>query len=511
MDRLKFTEECQTALGIEVDPYNKVIVDFEGDLEKYRDLDGLITINPLLISDEEKVKLLHLCEICPGINISDNLVCSNSTVEEYKNGELWIESILKELKPEWSDIQKVAFIDNAIGKKISYSPDFETEVFDFGGARALWKIITSGYGVCNGIAQVESYILNRIGINVEIISSGIHAFLKLNDIEIPTATGEFIKGDTLLDPTWNIAAHRYGGKPENFCRSYEQMRTNDITSDGKDSKAHDAESEDSDYNGDLKDVTLDLDEKSLRQIFTSIGIADKNGNFPIIKLIDSSKAADDLNLPEEESIKKQVLLLAEYYPEFATCQNSTICILKDVLLDNENLKFNKCVANRVYNRSDIYKNPVLYVYVNFPKAGKKFYFADKDTREFIELTQNEFEKKFECYKTDLQESKGIRPWEDSEKEEKTEDLTKSSGKIVAGRRRRKMNFIKKIYLFVKKIFNKENNIKMIKAPQKTALEQGNISFMNYLKTDIVKKHKKKEVETKSCVGDGLGIQNKINF
>jgi len=169
----------------------------------------------------------------------------------------------------------------------------------------------------------------------------------------------------------------------------------------------------------------------LRQIYTSIGIADNEGNFPIKKLFELSESIDNLELPQEESLKKQLLLLQQIHPDFATCQNSTSTILQGVILNNSNLEFNKCVVNRVYDKSDNDKKPVLYVYADLAEAGKKFYYANKDSNTFIELEQQEFTEKFECYEADLEKHKGLRPWEISEKEEIIEDLTKSSGKIIA--------------------------------------------------------------------------------
>lgn len=223
---------------MKLDEINYVVIDFEQDPNNYLDLDELININPKKLLEEEREKFLRICEICPKININDDLGLSTSTSEEYKNSEEWISTVLQGVNPEWSNIQKIAFVDNEIGKKISYSPDFDTEVSDIGDARALWKIIDSGYGVCNGIAQIEHYVLNRAGIDAQIVSSGVHAFLKLNDIELPTASGETVKGDTILDPTWNLTAHRYGAKPENFFRSYEEIRKHDIKTNGEDSCAH---------------------------------------------------------------------------------------------------------------------------------------------------------------------------------------------------------------------------------------------------------------------------------
>ena len=260
------------------------------------------------------------------------------------------------------------------------------------------------------------------------ISSGKHAFLKVKNIELVNENGEIIKGDTILDPTWNLAAHRYGAKPEDFCRSYEEIRKHDIKSDKTDTECHKNDE-------DLESATLELDEQKLRMVFTSIGIADKEGNFPIKNLIDQSKMIDDTNLSEEESLKKQLLLLEEYCPEFATCQNSTSAILQGIILNQENLKFNRCVVNRVYEREDENKKPILYVYADLPNAGKKFYFADKDIGKFSELSQKEFETRFECYQEDIEKQGGIRPWEKVEETQNMQqDLSRSSGNVLPAER-----------------------------------------------------------------------------
>ena len=231
-------EDYLSAISVKTDDNNRVIIDFDIDPNNYCDLDKLININPKQLSNEDRETLLHICEICPDIKINDDIGLTFSTAKEYKNSEQWITSTIQKINPEWSDIQKIAFIDNAIGKKISYSPDFDTESFSPEDSRALWKIIDSGYGVCNGITQIEQYILNRIGIETEIVASDVHSFLKLNNIELPTSNGEMIKGNTLLDPTWNLASQRYGAKPENFCISYEEIRKHDIKDNGEDSLSH---------------------------------------------------------------------------------------------------------------------------------------------------------------------------------------------------------------------------------------------------------------------------------
>ncbi len=403
LDTTNFPEEYKVAISMQVPEYgNKIIVDWERNLEDYRGLDNLIDIYPEKFKEEQRNKLIKLCDICPNMEISSTIngigISSNAT--DYKAAEEWISSIINNLSPEYSKAQKMAVIDNAIGKKISYSPDFDTEVFDSADCRALWKIINSGYGVCNGIAKVEKYIFDRVGIESEIISSGTHAFLKIKDIELPLANGESVKGNTIIDPTWNLTSHRFGGKPNNFCISYEEARKNDIDSEGKDHNCHKNDEQ-------LKDATLNLDEQSLRRLFTSVDLADKDGNFPIKDLIEKSELIDKVyaNQPEQ-NINKQLLLLKKTCPEFATCQNSSMGILSGVLLNNNNLKFNKCVVDRVYNRTDKEKRPIIFVYIDSDELEQKFYVADnKDESQFVEISQEEFTKQFECYEEDLKRNK----------------------------------------------------------------------------------------------------------
>ena len=399
IDTTDFPEEYKTALSIKTK--GLIILDLERELEDYRGLDNLLSINPEEFTQEQRTKFMKLCDICPNmevVSILNEQVPFTSTASEYKEAEEWITSLIDSLNPEYSKAQKLAVIDNAIGKKISYSPDFDTEVSNSSDCRALWKIISSGYGVCNGISKVEHYILNRIGIESEIVSSDTHSFLKVKDIELPLTNGETVKGNTIVDPTWNLTANKFGAIPDNFCISYEEERKHDIDAEGKDHKSHKNDVE-------LQDATLNLDEQSLIMLFTSVGLADKDGQFPIKNLFEKSKSLDEFYAGDPaQNIVNQFLLLSKVCPEFATCQNSSISILSNVLLNNENLQFNKCVINRVYARADKSKRPTLFVYIDSNELGQKFYFADKDEGQFVELPQEEFTKQFECYETDLKKN-----------------------------------------------------------------------------------------------------------
>lgn len=425
MDELSFPEEYRTAINIPINVMDtEISLDLERNPEDYRGLDNLILVTPENFTEDERQKFMRICEVCPEIivvnEIYDNVLLTSRS-NEYKEAEEWISSIIDNINPEYSKAQKLAVIDNAIGKKISYSPDYGTNVHNWEDSRALWRIISSGYGVCNGIAKTEQYILNRVGIESELVSSGTHAFLKVKDIELPLANGETVKGDTILDPTWNLTAHRFGARPDNFCINYEEARQHDIDSKGKDHECHKNDEE-------LKD-TISLDDKSLRKLFTSVGLTDKNGEFPIKHILEESEALDEkyANNPEQ-NINAQFSLIKKNCPEFAMCQNGTMSILSYILLSNENLELNRCVINRGYEKTDGKKRPILFVYINSDQLGRKFYFVDKSKSEFVELPEEEFVNKFECYDEDLKKYNGHKPWEYNEQEE-TKNLANSSGEL----------------------------------------------------------------------------------
>ena len=114
-----------------------------------------------------------------------------------------------------------------------------------------------------GIANLEEYMLGRIGIKAEKVHSKTHCFLKLKNISILTDEGEK-KGDTLIDPTWNLGDQRFNTYPQHFCVNYETLRRADITPNGQDRRCHE--------NDELADVTLQLDEQYLRRVYSSIRI-----------------------------------------------------------------------------------------------------------------------------------------------------------------------------------------------------------------------------------------------
>lgn len=73
-----------------------------------------------------------------------------------------------------------------------------------------------------------------------------------------------------------------------------------------------------------------------------------------------------------------------------------------------------------------------------------------------------------------------------------------------------MNLIKKVIVFLKNLFQENNDIKMLNA-QIEYSNNNKENFINSMQLNITPKKKKKKVETLTCFGDGLGIQNKITY
>ena len=401
-------DKYQQAFNMKTGKYGEIIVDLTGNLEQYRNWDEMIMINPLEISEEERKGFVKLCNICPRMRVYDSdlsLLLNDyyASVEEYLEAEKWIQGVIDEVNPEWSDAQKDAYIDYKIGNKVSYSPDVHTEVEDRIDSKQAWKVINKEYGVCWGIAKIESYMFRRIGQEAKCVESKDHAFVKLSNIKVKTSKG-MISGNTIIDGTWNLNDNRFGAKPKCFYKSYEKMREMDVDINGKDTQSHLNDEK-------LKDANIELDTESLREVYSSIGLTDENKKFPIFKL---SKGIERINAEEgttEEKGKKALQFFYSLYPNISKCQSEAEFILKDIM---EKLNFKRCVVDRVYEKEDLQKKAVLYVYLQFLDGKENFYYIKDGTNGFIENTLEEFEQKFLPYITDFLDNNGIPKWKTEE-------------------------------------------------------------------------------------------------
>lgn len=72
-----------------------------------------------------------------------------------------------------------------------------------------------------------------------------------------------------------------------------------------------------------------------------------------------------------------------------------------------------------------------------------------------------------------------------------------------------MIIIRKMILFIKNIFVKQDEVKRLQEPKIVIEQDKKESFIESLKIATTEKRTKKRVETLTCNGDGLGIQKKI--
>lgn len=72
-----------------------------------------------------------------------------------------------------------------------------------------------------------------------------------------------------------------------------------------------------------------------------------------------------------------------------------------------------------------------------------------------------------------------------------------------------MSIIRKMILFIKNIFVKQDEVKRLQEPKIVIAQDKKESFIESLKIATTEKRTKKRVETLTCNGDGLGIQKKI--
>ena len=407
------------AFEMKVSRFGKIFVDFESDIKKYRGWDDMIYVDATDLSDDERKKFKQLCEMCPNMKVYDGIdgiVTESfySSVQEYLIGEEWIESVLKKINLKAKDIQKVVEIDYLIGQKMSYAPEEQTECEDEEATRALWKSIVSGYGVCVAMAKIENYMFRRIGLKSKVVESSNHAFVKLEDIEIPIEEEQKVivkRGNTIVDLTWNLSDYAIGALPNMLGKSYQEIRREDIVK-GKDTMSHKNDQE-------LADATLSLELSILRSIYESSKVVDLEKMNKGKKLFLDSIEIWKLKESPEIKTKKILQLVQNFESEISRHQQE---ISRGLTIFLHGIDFRRSVVDRVYDKLDKEKKPVLYVYMDFPQEGKKFFYLDGEKNLFIEMSQKEFEEKFESYEYDIENNNGLRMWESPNDVEEQKNL-----------------------------------------------------------------------------------------
>lgn len=74
-----------------------------------------------------------------------------------------------------------------------------------------------------------------------------------------------------------------------------------------------------------------------------------------------------------------------------------------------------------------------------------------------------------------------------------------------------MKFFEKIFLFIKNMFNKKEEIKQIEAPKIDLYQNQKEEFLKSIKVSSIPRRKKNNIKTLVCVENGLGFENKLTY
>lgn len=362
------------------------------DMSVYKGKDELLYIdrNETDFSNEEnRKKLIELCDICPDIIVRDTTM-HYSTANEIKKGEKWVESILKGIHDDWTDIQKVAYIDKCFGREKVYMPEYELETNSQKKAelerksKPLWAALASNEVVCYGIANAENYIFKRLGIKSRIITSGTHAFILLEDIDIPQKDGTSMKGNTLLDTTWNLDEARFGGIPTYFGRAYKDIKEEENNNPLAPHISPVLDSVD----------TTEIDYDVLKEQYLAADLLDRYDKYK--ELWEQATEIVE-GEPIEELIRRRLQAIVDTCPECANCVNETNNMISGLMFWKLPTGMNKCIVSKAYKKNDQDKKAVSLIYFDLGSKGTKIMCADKENGGFTELTQQEFKEKYSCY------------------------------------------------------------------------------------------------------------------
>ena len=345
------------------------------------------------------------------VRYCDNNVCIKNlevadipNKEDFFKGEEIISKFIAGINPEWSQMQKAAYVHHHVAKIISYIPDeiFSSDYYKLNVNNYLkitWNALSNGMSVCNGISNLTMSILGRLGIESEELHGRMHSFLLVKTDE----------GNIITDPTWDLARNLYDAKPYYFGRSYEDIRKNDGFE-----------------NAHLLDNPPEnlrvLSEQELRELYHSIGLTGEDRRFPchIAEIMQQIKQMQDMN--KKQKTEEFFKLYMERYREESThlCESIKMLVqcLHGIGIDRINMR---CV----YTKDDVdCKNPIMVFHSGEDELADSVYvFPKRENEDLKTIDINEFDKKYKIHSNDKRApfwkaylTKDIQSREESEKE-----------------------------------------------------------------------------------------------
>ncbi len=362
-------------------------------IEEFRDkydvrIDDLEEFTRIQVREDESQEFYQeLAEYVKNCNIKISIangIVGNATREDFLQGEEMIEKIVKEIQPNWTKKQIVAYVHYKIGELISYVPDFNFNGMFVNSAnsndtRNIWKSLINGKSVCNGITSISRNILSRVGVSTRELSSGTHSFL----------LAETEEGNIITDSTWDLKNTLYGARPMYFGKTYEQLREQE---DGL-SNAHKLEYP--------PENVIEIPEEELREIYYTLGYAkeDRTFIFPILDRVTEINGNGYEN--KKEKLNAFFTMFTKDFSKEVTHLSETRTILESCLYElgieprNLHTKF-------IYKKEDNdCNNPYLSLLINDEQQREQvIYCLDLDIMQFRNMDLIELDDKYKIHDLD---------------------------------------------------------------------------------------------------------------
>lgn len=337
------------------------------------------------------------------VKISNSIGKCNK--EEFFNGEEIIESVVKEINPEWTAKQKLAYVHYKMGELVSYLTDYNfNNVVPYPDAitdsRNIWKGLATKQAVCNGITAIQRNILSRVGVETQELSSGTHSFML-------TRTED---GNVITDATWDLAYTYYGIRPQHFGLSYENFRQKD----GNVSRAHKLENP--------PENVITIEDEELRNIYQSIGSIGPdrkfNSKLPLI--------TGNLNTQYPANLNDRITGLMEAFntehkdklshlEEFKTILVTALSFIH-ANIDNEHL-FQQCI----YSKEDSnFTNPKLITKIIGENQENFMYILDPKSKSLEQTSLEELRDKYNYHKNNT-----LEPFWNKEIDKETSEISRN--------------------------------------------------------------------------------------
>ena len=372
---ISFTNENTSLLNITILDNPSKYIDVAKEAKKLQ-----FILVPKVESKEYYDELKKFVENCRDSVTVKHDFLGIATRDEFIKGEEIINIVLKEINPNWNIKQKLAYVHYKMGKLVSYVPDYNfnkksTNSPNIIGAKNIWKSLSDGKSICNGITAIERNILYRLGIKTTELSSGIHSYL-LTETE---------EGNIITDATWDLTSSLYEAKPNYFGVTYEELceQERGIANSHR-----------------LKNVpenVIKIDEDELREIYYSIGITGEDRKFPL-PILEKTR---DINSKKYSSIENKLdaflkMFIIEFSNEAAHL-SETRNILQQCL---EELGIEESTINTkfVYTKNDMKCiNPFLMIHIDNENMEDRVYILNGDAARIENMNIQEFDKMYRLH------------------------------------------------------------------------------------------------------------------